>query len=1342
LAAGLLIGALRLVLPFFADLLRAGLEGRVSETLGLEVKVGHLGLRLAGLTPQLILRDAELLDPESGRPRLSLEQLRVDLDPTASLDNLAPRVDSITLSGARLVIKRLQNGRIALSGIGGLQGGDLSTSTFFFGNGRFVLADSDIHWIDEKARTPSLHLSDVQVHFENAGDRHKVAVRAKLVGSDPPARLHLVGDLRGEPGRPSNWNGEVYLHWQGGKLQPVLAGWLPAGLRLESGAVELQSWNRVSGGTLTQSVTRIAIEGLTFRGKSDQGAAVPLRLDRLAGLLRWQRLGTSRDDGWQLEVKDLALTRGGARRPDSDLAIRFAADGDGNRTIEGGAGFLNLADSRDLLAQLASLPPESLDLFGKARPSGELHDLRFRFVTSRELPPRWALSGRVEDLSLDAHGDFPGVRGFSAEVTGNEREGRLALSARKLEFDLPRLFPDPIRVAEATGDVRWERDAQGALLVSAQELAASNADIATRSELSIALPADGGSPFLDLHTEFRNVKAASVRRYIPSKRIKEKLASWLDRAFVEGEIPSGTLLFRGAIADFPFADRQGRLEVLFDVEDGVLDFHPHWPRIEEISAVVRFENHKMEILASKGRFLDSSLANVSVRIPDLSEAVAIEVQGRAEGPFAGGLRVLGETPLRKQLGVLAETFEAEGASRLDLDMAIPLLHKGHKGPLRLAGELTWPRPAALRIADLDIRLTDLAGELRFTEHTLEAESIEAKLWDVPVHLRIDTLQPQGDAGTSTRVRAGGRFPVSVLARQFPSSVWDFLKGAARLELRLDVGSDDLGESVPPIDFELASDLAGLDVSLPVPLGKSASGKRRLELSGRLAAGEELHARGSYGNLGINLGLDRDGDDKLLRLARGTFNLGGSTLPLPTGEGLYLSGSTATLDLQAWLDWSASSESSEGSGSGGGAALRSADLHIGRLLWSGIVLDNVKLDLADGSDRWEGDIRARDFEAKVSIPHQPRREPIRVALDRLDLKGLLDERGEEDQPRPRTGGRPADPRQAHTLDLRVDRLTWGKNPLGRVTLRSRAVPDGLDFTDLTLAGPFVSIEGRGSWRQTDEGPHSSLSLTAKGSDLDEFLRSLELERPFDGAPADVALELDWPGGPLHYSAADLHGRIGVEVGAGSLLDVEPGVGRVLGILSLGALRRHLALDFSDLFGRGFAFERISGEIEVEGGEAVIRRLVIEGPSANISISGSANLVNQELHQIVTVTPRLGTGIAIASAVAGGPLVGAAVFLADRVSGGVVDRLGRHQYVLSGPWTDPQIRRGRLGADVEQGVSQGQLPTDLGRAGAEGSTEPKRGIPRPETPAQTQAGEPVSAADRPRGDSDKNLFLEGD
>lgn len=1331
---GLLIGAVRIALPF-ADIFRSQLEDLLTETLGLEVRVGRLGLRLAGVVPQLTLLDAELLNPSSRRTQLSLEQLRVDFSLSASLQNLAPKINSVTLVGAHLVIKRLADGTVTVAGLEGVEGGDPKAMTFFLGNGRFLLTNSDVRWIDEKAAPGAapLHLSDVQIYFENMGERHRVGIRARLY-DNPETRLRLVGDLHGTPHRPAEWSGGIYLRWKDRNLEQALRGRLPDGLSIGTATVEIESWNDLKHGILSQSLSRFSVSGLTVRNRA-AGERAPLHVNLLEGLLRWRRV----ENGWHLNLRDLALTRDGHKRPVSDMGIRFATGDDEGWTVEGGKQFLDLTDAYDLFAQLPETLTETLDALRQMRPRGALHDLRFRFAHRPGLPTTWDVAGRIEALGLKAHGRIPGLEGLAVELAGNDSQGGLVLTAEDLTLDLPRLFPKPIRLDVLDGQILWERGDDGVLRVSSPRFAASNADVATVSRFSLSLPA-GDDPVLDLQTDFRDVKFTAVRRYIPTKLLSEKLGRWLGAAFEAGRVTSGTLLFRGVPGDFPFDQGQGQFQVLFAVEGGALKYHQDWPPLEDITGEVQFLNSGMEIIVSRAGLLNSELISGYAEIPDLKRAVAVRILGRTEGPFADGFKILGDTPLRRKLGGIAETFDVEGVARMDLNMAIPLTYKGHKGPLELSGELTWPRPAKLTVANRDIELTDLGGKLHFTESTLRADSVRAKLWGAPIRLHIDTLQGAEDGPATTRIRANGKLSTSVLARRFPSPVWGNVRGRSRWELRLDARRGEANGTMPPLDFDLRSNLAGVAIELPEPLGKQSAVTRQLHFSGRLAAGEALQARGGYGDLGINLDFKSKEDGKL-RLARGTFYLGGDAKPLPGGEGLYLSGSIASLDLPAWLNWWETHSESAGGRQDGRTPLLAADLRVQRLLLADMALNEVRFDLDRRGNRWEAKLTARELDGKVSIPHLVRREPIRIDLERLDLKGILGHEGKEGQALAER--KRADPRRAHSLDLRVERLLWGENLLGKITLRSQPTADGLDFTEMTLKGPSMSIDGHANWKRRGGGQRTNLTLTAKGSDLGEFLRSLEFKSMFYKSPAELDLSLAWPGGPAQFSLSDMEGRVEIEVGAGSLLEVEPGVGRMLGILNLEAVQRRLTLDFSDLFDRGFAFEKISGELKIQGGKADINDLEIEGPSANVSIVGHTDLVKQELDQIVTVTPRIGTGVAIASAVAGGPLVGAAVFLADRVSGGAMDRLGRHQYFLSGPWAEPKVRRGTFGSDPKEDAGQelflAEPEPEPGRAGAAGSREAQKAQADP--PAAAKTSTPARKPGLFGDTGGENLFLEG-
>jgi hypothetical protein len=99
--------------------------------------------------------------------------------------------------------------------------------------------------------------------------------------------------------------------------------------------------------------------------------------------------------------------------------------------------------------------------------------------------------------------------------------------------------------------------------------------------------------------------------------------------------------------------------------------------------------------------------------------------------------------------------------------------------------------------------------------------------------------------------------------------------------------------------------------------------------------------------------------------------------------------------------------------------------------------------------------------------------------------------------------------------------------------------------------------------------------------------------------------------------------------------------------------------------------------------------IRSSTADIRLRGVTDLVDGTFDQTARVTPKIGTGVAIAGAVAGGPLVGAAVFLADKVSGDAVDRLVSYEYQITGPWSDPVVRR-VAGSGTAQSVPDLLLP----------------------------------------------------
>jgi uncharacterized protein YhdP len=199
------------------------------------------------------------------------------------------------------------------------------------------------------------------------------------------------------------------------------------------------------------------------------------------------------------------------------------------------------------------------------------------------------------------------------------------------------------------------------------------------------------------------------------------------------------------------------------------------------------------------------------------------------------------------------------------------------------------------------------------------------------------------------------------------------------------------------------------------------------------------------------------------------------------------------------------------------------------------------------------------------------------------------------------------------------------------------------------------------------------------DAPAFLGRFGWPDAIKGAPTKIDGNVSWSGGPTDFDVASLAGRLTLATGAGQFTKVEPGVGRLLGVLSLQALPRRISLDFRDVFSEGFAFDSIAGNVRMERGVLQSDGLRLTGPAAAVEIAGDVDLANETQRLRVRVQPSLSSGVSAGAAVLfiANPLVGAAVgagtLLAQKILNNPFDRLFSYRYTVSGSFADPVVTR---------------------------------------------------------------------
>jgi uncharacterized protein YhdP len=189
----------------------------------------------------------------------------------------------------------------------------------------------------------------------------------------------------------------------------------------------------------------------------------------------------------------------------------------------------------------------------------------------------------------------------------------------------------------------------------------------------------------------------------------------------------------------------------------------------------------------------------------------------------------------------------------------------------------------------------------------------------------------------------------------------------------------------------------------------------------------------------------------------------------------------------------------------------------------------------------------------------------------------------------------------------------------------------------------------------------------------------------GGSGSARARLAWAGPLLVPDIAGLSGAVDIDLTDGRLHEIEPGAGRLLGLVSLDVIPRRLRLDFRDVYTQGLAFDQMVGAAVIDGGDLLLPELRIASPAAVVRVSGRTGLVARDFDQSIVVVPRLRSTLPIVGALLGGPVTGAVVLLVERALGigDQMEEAARVEYFVTGPWSDPEVRAKVM---TEQGIAE--------------------------------------------------------
>jgi uncharacterized protein YhdP len=330
--------------------------------------------------------------------------------------------------------------------------------------------------------------------------------------------------------------------------------------------------------------------------------------------------------------------------------------------------------------------------------------------------------------------------------------------------------------------------------------------------------------------------------------------------------------------------------------------------------------------------------------------------------------------------------------------------------------------------------------------------------------------------------------------------------------------------------------------------------------------------------------------------------------------------------------------------------------------------DLKLDMQHRKEKWSGTIKAKELSGKLTIP-DAKQQQIRVDLERLNLVFTLHDKAAPIDKRRRTK-----PQDIRPFYLTSKQLLLNGRPFGTLSMKTRHTRSGHEMTELKVKSKNDSLVASGNWNQKKGRSTTDVNISLVAAEIGETLKSLDLSNQLEQAQGSIDADLNWQGAPADYTPGRLNGSLLLDTREGRFSEAQPGLARILGFLNIGALKRRLRLDFSDVTKKGFSFDEMRGGFVLNGGVVSSKNeLVIKAPSADIYVSGDLDLGARQVNQRIRVIPDIHGMLPLAGVAAGGPAVGAALLVAGVVAGKQIDQIAEINYSVKGSWDNPEIVR---------------------------------------------------------------------
>jgi uncharacterized protein YhdP len=662
-----------------------------------------------------------------------------------------------------------------------------------------------------------------------------------------------------------------------------------------------------------------------------------------------------------------------------------------------------------------------------------------------------------------------------------------------------------------------------------------------------------------------------------------------------------------------------------------------WPALFNLKGLLTLDEEGIIIKSDQGKIFDSKIDSVTAKILFV-EPYQAQVNGIVQSSLIDTFSFLKTSPLETDVVSGLSINSIIGKVTTTLDLKIPI---ETNDPAVVSGTATLHN-AAMSIVDADkIQLTNLNGDINFKQDAIESNNLTFRFNNEPAVGSISSME----AKQEVVVTINSKIDSIAISKFITDLDTTKIQGKSKFDAKIHINHEEVKDK---LWLEFNTDLKGIALGLPEPIGKSENTAKPLNLRMRLdSTGHEINVSATDVMQAKLISVDG--------LWSGNIDFGEKAhAEIKDKKSLHLTGTLNYMDLFDYAKLTVSEKSL--------FYPIVASINVNELKVAGFHFNEVNLSYVEKQKLLT--LTAADVKGKINFMGQNNfnfdfeKITLDSSLTDFDLSNLKFN----------------DSKLMPGIAFNCDELIYKSKLLGKLEASIIYHNNGYDINSvLEKKNSLIQLQGR--WQNPGKTFQTSeINGNWTTDDFGSLISWLGLSKDFSRGSGQIALLLKWPGSLFKVNKKHLEGRILFDLKNGQITSVAPGIGKVLGLLSVSQIAKRMQLDFSDVLSKGLSYDHLLSKVEFHHGKAAIQSLNIDSPSAVININGDVDLESQKLKLIMEVSAKVGDTLSVAAALAAGnPAIGVGVWIMDKIIGNKLSAASMHRYWVGGTLNTPIINK---------------------------------------------------------------------